>query len=70
MPYGSLVGAGEVKNDDIMDIDGENEVSQVPKGESTGTSLKESKEAKNAKVKKRKVKVDSPKKLKRAKTLE
>lgn len=70
MPYGSLVGAGEVKNDDKMDVDGGNEVSQVPKGESTGTSLKESKETKNAKVKKRKVKVDSPKKPKRAKTLE
>ena len=69
MPYGSLVGAGEVENDE-MEVDGENEISQVPKGESTGTSLKKSKEAKDAKAMKRKVEADSPKKSKRAKTLE
>lgn len=68
MPYGSLVGAGGVKNDDKMEVDGENEFSQVRKGESTSTSPKESKEAQDAKVKKRKVKGDSPKKSKRAKT--
>ena len=66
MPYGSLVGTGGVKNDK-MEVDGEDEVSQVRKGESTGTSPKGSKDAK---VKKRKVKGDSPKKSKRAKTLE
>lgn len=51
-----------------MDVDGENEVSHVPKEEST--SPKKSKEAKDVKVKKRKVEGDSPKKSKRAKTLE